>query len=144
MFVRHICWNRIGPTSSWPRLSDSAVKVLALFVWDYTKVSQAWSRTKSRPVAVEHAKNHPRFKYFSEAGEDAYQSFLGIPLIDRGALVVQTIEARTVQEDEIRMLADAAAQVAPVVSEARPPTVSLFLPRSRIIESGPPCNTPIL
>src|SRR5690349_24998744 len=27
-----------------------------------------------RPVAVEQATNHPRFKYFSEAGEDAYQS----------------------------------------------------------------------
>src|SRR5215467_3199858 len=27
-----------------------------------------------RPVAVEHAKSHPRFKYFSEAGEDAYKS----------------------------------------------------------------------
>ncbi len=32
-----------------------------------------------RPVAVEQVKNHPRFKYFSEAGEDAYQSFLGVP-----------------------------------------------------------------
>jgi signal transduction protein with GAF and PtsI domain len=31
-----------------------------------------------RPVAVEQVKNHPRFKYFSEAGEDAYQSFLGV------------------------------------------------------------------
>ena len=29
-----------------------------------------------RPVAVEQVRNHPRFKYFSEAGEDAYQSFL--------------------------------------------------------------------
>ena len=50
-----------------------------------------------RPVAVEQVKNHPRFKYFSEAGEDAYQSFLGVPLIDRGVLqgvlVVQTVEA---------------------------------------------------
>jgi starch phosphorylase len=76
-----------------------------------------------RPFAVEHAKNHPRFKYFSEAGEDAYQSFLGVPLIERGVLqgvlVVQTIKARVFQEDEIRMLAEAAAQVAPVVSEAR-------------------------
>ncbi|PYS53509.1 MAG: hypothetical protein DMG13_12130 [Acidobacteria bacterium] len=26
------------------------------------------------PVAVEQVKDHPRFKYFSEAGEDAYQS----------------------------------------------------------------------
>ena len=39
-----------------------------------------------RPVAEEHANKHPRFKYFSEAGEDDYQSFLGIPLIDRGVL----------------------------------------------------------
>jgi signal transduction protein with GAF and PtsI domain len=39
-----------------------------------------------RPIAVEQAKNHPRFKYFREAGEDAYQSFVGLPLIDRGVL----------------------------------------------------------
>src|SRR6476646_9447054 len=36
-----------------------------------------------RPVAVEQVKNHPRFKYFSEAGEEPYQSFVGVPLIDR-------------------------------------------------------------
>ena len=76
-----------------------------------------------RPVAVDRAKDHPRFKYFKEAGEDAYQSFLGVPLVDRGVLqgvlVVQTIELRSFAEDEIRMLAQAAAQVAPVVSEAR-------------------------
>ena len=76
-----------------------------------------------RPVAVEQVKNHPRFKYFRDAGEDAYQSFLGVPLIDRGVLqgvlVVQTIEARVFSEDEIRMLTEAATQVAPVVSEAR-------------------------
>jgi starch phosphorylase len=76
-----------------------------------------------RPVAVEQVKNHPRFKYFREAGEDDYHSFLGVPLIDRGVLqgvlVVQTIEARQFREEEIRMLVEAAAQVAPVVSEAR-------------------------
>jgi starch phosphorylase len=76
-----------------------------------------------RPVAVEQVKNHPRFKYFRDAGEDAYQSFLGVPLIERGVLqgvlVVQTIEARVFSEDEIRMLTEAATQVAPVVSEAR-------------------------
>jgi glycogen phosphorylase len=75
------------------------------------------------PVAVERAKDHPRFKYFKEAGEDAYQSFLGVPLVDRGVLqgvlVVQTIEPRSFTENEIRMLTEAAAQVAPVVSEAR-------------------------
>src|SRR5579862_2952257 len=55
-----------------------------------------------QPVAVEQVKNHPRFKYFSEAGEEAYQSFLGVPLIDdgvlQGVLVVQTIEARIFKE----------------------------------------------
>ncbi len=76
-----------------------------------------------RPIAVTHVKNHPRFKYFEEAGEEAYQSFLGVPLIDRGVLqgvlVVQTVEARVFSDDDILMLTEAATQVAPVVSEAR-------------------------
>src|SRR5213594_1339850 len=76
-----------------------------------------------RPVAVEQVLNHPRFKYFLEAGEDDYHSFLGVPLIDRGVLqgvlIVQTKEPRAFHEDEVRMLVKAAAQVAPVVSEAR-------------------------
>src|SRR5580698_1460277 len=76
-----------------------------------------------RAVAVEDAPNHPRFKYFKESGEEAYHSFLGVPLIDRGilqgVLVVQTKEPRTFRETEIRMLAEAASQVAPIVSEAR-------------------------
>jgi starch phosphorylase len=76
-----------------------------------------------KPVAVEDARNHPRFKYFREAGEDEYRSFLGVPLVDRGVLqgvlVVQTREPRVFQEHEIRMLSEAANQVASVVSEAR-------------------------
>ena len=86
-----------------------------------------------RPVAVEQVKNHPRFKYFTEAGEDEYQSFLGVPLIDRGVLqgvlVVQTKEMRVFREEEIQLLTDAAAQVAPVVSEAR--TLDKFIAPSR-------------
>src|SRR6202795_4201070 len=77
-----------------------------------------------QPVAVEQVKHHPRFKYFSEAGEEAYQSFLGVPLIDRGVLqgvlVVQTIAPRVFREDEVRMLTEAAAQVGSVVSEEAP------------------------
>src|SRR5205814_714554 len=46
-----------------------------------------------------------------------------LPLIDcgvlQGVLIVQTKEARVFHEDEIRMLVKAAAQVAPVVGEAR-------------------------
>src|ERR1700726_2350310 len=78
---------------------------------------------QGQPVAVEQVKNHPRFKYFSEAGEEAYQSFLGVPLIDRGVLqgvlVVQTVDARVFREDEVRVLVEVATQVAPVVCEAR-------------------------
>src|SRR5580658_3308005 len=75
------------------------------------------------PVAVEKVSLHPRYKFFVESGEERYQSFLGVPLIDRGVLqgvlVVQTVDSRAFLADEIRMLMDAAAQVAPVVSEAR-------------------------
>jgi signal transduction protein with GAF and PtsI domain len=56
-----------------------------------------------KPVAVEDAKKHPRFKYFSESGEEDYRSFLGVPLIDRGilqgVLIVQTKEPRVFRDD---------------------------------------------
>ena len=59
-----------------------------------------------RPQVVADATTHPRFKYFSEAGEDPYRSFLGVPLIDRGllqgVLVVQTIEPRAFSADDVR------------------------------------------
>ena len=74
-------------------------------------------------VAVEEVRTHPRFKFFPESGEAEYRSFLGVPLIDRGVLqgvlVVQTKAPRVFSEDEIRMLTEAASEVAPVVSEAR-------------------------
>ncbi|HZN11627.1 MAG TPA: alpha-glucan family phosphorylase, partial [Blastocatellia bacterium] len=76
-----------------------------------------------RPQVVADATRHPRFKYFGEAGEDPYHSFLGVPLIDRGllqgVLVVQTVEPRAFSPDDVRMLITAGAQLAPVVSEAR-------------------------
>src|SRR5579871_2657148 len=75
------------------------------------------------PVAVDRVSTHPRFKFFRESGEEQYQSFLGVPLVDRGVLqgvlVVQTKEPRVFHQEEIQMLMDAAGQVAPVVIEAR-------------------------
>src|SRR5262249_24840582 len=59
-------------------------------------------------VMVHDAFQHPRFKYFPEAGEDPYHSFLGVPLIEggivQGVLVVQTREPHTFSQDETRML----------------------------------------
>ena len=77
-----------------------------------------------RPVAVDQVSKASRVSNSSEKPvRNRIQSFLGAPIIDRGVLqgvlVVQTIEARIYENDEIRMLADAAAEVAPVVSEAR-------------------------
>ena len=81
------------------------------------------------PQVIEHATTHPRFKYFREAGEDPYQSFLGVPLVDRGllqgVLVVQTLAPRAFGPDAVRQLEAAGLQLAPVVSEAR--TLGLFV-----------------
>ena len=59
------------------------------------------------PVVLAEAPRHPRFKYFPEADEDQYHSFLGVPVIEgddlRGVLVVpprgdQTNFAQPVQQ----------------------------------------------
>src|SRR5437763_3714358 len=75
------------------------------------------------PVMVSDAFAHPRFKFFPEAGEDPYHSFLGVPLIEggvlQGVLVVQTREPRTFSASEIRMLVTVAAQLASLVADAQ-------------------------
>jgi signal transduction protein with GAF and PtsI domain len=76
-----------------------------------------------QPQVVADAVTHPRFKYFPETGEHLYHSFLGVPIVDRGllqgVLVVQTVESRSFSTDEVRMVATAAAQLAPIVGDTR-------------------------
>src|SRR5262249_811435 len=76
-----------------------------------------------KPIAVNDAFQHPRFKYFPEAGEDPYHSFLGLPLFDRGVLqgvvVVQTVEPRSFTADEMRMLLTVGGQLGPLLSAVR-------------------------
>jgi phosphotransferase system enzyme I (PtsP) len=78
---------------------------------------------RTAPVMVDDAFAHPRFKFFPEAGEEPYHSFLGVPLVEggtlQGVLVVQTREPRIFSPNETRMLVTVGAQVAPLVSEAR-------------------------
>src|SRR5215813_11937006 len=61
-----------------------------------------------RPIAAANAQRHPRFKFFENSGEEPYQSFLGVPLIDegvlQGVLIVQTLSPRNFREDEIQVL----------------------------------------
>ena len=107
------------------------------------------------PVAVEDVSSHPRYKYFKESGKRSYHSFLGVPLIDRGilqgVLIVQTKEPRAFRETEIRMLVEAANEVAPVVSEAR--TLDRFIAPAQetplvscpqpLVELGPRLHQPV-
>ena len=76
-----------------------------------------------RPITVEDAARHPRFKYFHEAGEDHFHAFLGVPLIDRGllqgVLVVQATEERSFAREEIDLLVAAGRQLSNIVSECR-------------------------
>ena len=76
-----------------------------------------------RPIAIEDAMKHPRFKYFAESGEDEYHSYLGVPIVDRGllqgVLVVQSTEARSFLHEEIDLLAAAGKQLATVISDCR-------------------------
>ena len=89
----------------------------------FTKVSPAWWRSRCGRWPWSRLKNIRASNISAKPARTHYQSFLGVPLIDRGVLqgvlVVQTIDPRVFREDEIRMLIEAAAQVAPVVSEAR-------------------------
>jgi glycogen phosphorylase len=85
------------------------------------------------PQCVADAAMHPRFKYFPDAGEDPYRSFLGVPIVDRGllqgVLVVQTTEPRVFADDDVRMLSTAGAQLGSIVSEAR--TLGQFVAPAR-------------
>lgn len=73
------------------------------------------------PVVLARAPEHPRFKYFPEADEDEYQSFLGVPIMHGelicGVLVVQTIEPREFSADEIAQLAGVAKLLGPSLND---------------------------
>ena len=76
-----------------------------------------------RPIAVEEAASHPRFKYFPNAGEDPYHSFLGVPAIHDGALqgvlTIQTIEPRTFSRQEMARLISAGQELAAILRTFR-------------------------
>ncbi|HSH70776.1 MAG TPA: GAF domain-containing protein, partial [Deferrisomatales bacterium] len=78
---------------------------------------------RAAPVNVRDAVQHPRYKFFPGIGEEAFHSYLGVPLIHRqqpiGALVVQTREPREFSTDTVRLLVTAASQLAAVIANAR-------------------------
>lgn len=77
---------------------------------------------RAEPLNLEVAKNHPQFLYLPESGEDAFSSFLGVPIIHQartlGVLVVQQEISRRFDESEEAFLVTLAAQLATVVAHA--------------------------
>jgi signal transduction protein with GAF and PtsI domain len=78
------------------------------------------------PVVVRSsASQHPRFRYFPDAGEDLYESFLGVPIIDGsvllGVLVIQTFEEAEFDALDVDRMIDAGRalgpRIRPIISE---------------------------
>lgn len=78
---------------------------------------------RREPVVIEDAPSHPSYKYFPETGEEAFRSFMAVPLIVRGvtigALVVQTRDTRLFEASEVEIFKTCAQLIAPVVINAR-------------------------
>jgi phosphotransferase system enzyme I (PtsP) len=75
------------------------------------------------PLAIEHAREHPSFKFFPETGEDRFVSLMAAPLVVRdvtiGVLVVQTVNPRHFGAADVEMLQTCGQLLAPVVLNAR-------------------------
>lgn len=80
-------------------------------------------KRSAEPINLAEASKHPNFKYFSQLGEEIYQSFLGTPIIHRkqvlGVLVVQQKQPRQFSEIEESFLVTLAAQLAVIIAHAQ-------------------------
>ena len=78
--------------------------------------------SREEPLNLEHASEHPRYRYFAETGEERYASFLGAPIIHHrrvmGVLVVQQKERRQFDEGEEAFQVTMSAQLAGVIAHA--------------------------
>lgn len=77
---------------------------------------------RAEPVNVENVIDHPKNRYIEDIGEDAFNSFLGVPIIHRGktlgVLVVQEREKRRFDESEEAFLITLSAQLAGLIAHA--------------------------
>ncbi|HET6303617.1 MAG TPA: phosphoenolpyruvate--protein phosphotransferase [Myxococcota bacterium] len=74
-------------------------------------------------VAIDRAQEHPGFRYFPETQEERFQSLMAAPLVVRdvttGVLVVQTVEPRHFEREDVELLRTCAQLIAPVVMNAQ-------------------------
>jgi phosphotransferase system enzyme I (PtsP) len=78
---------------------------------------------RREPVVFERAREHPRYKYFPETGEERFESLMAAPLIVRGralgVLSVQTRVRRHFDQSDVHTLQTCAQLIAPVVLNAQ-------------------------
>jgi phosphotransferase system enzyme I (PtsP) len=78
---------------------------------------------RREPVVIEHAREHPDYRYFPETGEERFVSLMAVPLIVRGVpigvLAVQTRVARRFERRDVDVFQTCAQLIAPVVINAQ-------------------------
>jgi phosphotransferase system enzyme I (PtsP) len=78
---------------------------------------------RGEPIAIEHARSDPQFRYFPETREERFESLLAAPLIVQGVvigvLVIQTVDIRRFDEPDIELLQTCASLLAPIVVNAQ-------------------------
>ena len=74
----------------------------------------------ARPLNLQDAQKHPAFAYLPEVGEEAYHSFLGVPVLRAGrtlgVLVVQNKTLRNYLDDEVEALETTAMVIAEMIA----------------------------
>lgn len=72
------------------------------------------------PVFIKNPSTHPRYKYYEGSGEEAYKTYLGVPLIYHkkvlGTLVVQTLADVGIKETDIHLFKTIASQIAATIA----------------------------
>lgn len=78
---------------------------------------------QGHPISITNPKDHPRYLYFKETGEEQFHSFLAIPLFDRrspiGVITLQRTEKSEFSPSEISTLSTIGFQIATVVINAK-------------------------
>jgi phosphotransferase system enzyme I (PtsP) len=78
---------------------------------------------RKAPVVIDRAREHPRYKYFPETGEERFESLMAVPLMVRGrasgVLAVQTTVPRHFDQGDVDTLVTCAQLLTPVVVNAQ-------------------------
>lgn len=78
---------------------------------------------REEPVNLDDAAAHPKYRYLPETGEEKYNAFLGVPIMNRrkvlGVLVVQQLSKRKFDESEEAFLVTLSAQLSGVIAHAK-------------------------